>query len=64
MMKFKYLNKTEHAEFTEYAQETDPPEIEDWSLYHPICRAVWRERGFKPQKCEFQYEGATIIGKI
>jgi hypothetical protein len=45
IMEFKHLSPDEAERFREYARKNDPPAIEDWLIYHPICREVWIERG-------------------
>lgn len=44
---FKELTEEEEQQFAEYARANDP-EMGGWPIYHPACRKVWRERGFKP----------------
>ena len=45
---FRDLGDDEEAEFEEYAAKNDPPEIEKWNIYHPVCRRVWLARGITP----------------
>ena len=45
---FKVLSATEEEEFREYARENDPPKMEDWECYHPVCREEWVKRGLMP----------------
>lgn len=44
---FRPLSEEEMASFKQYALEHDP-DNEDWSIYHPVCRAVWWACGKKP----------------
>ena len=48
MIPFRKLTEVESAEFIKYAQENDPPDLNKWELYHPICRATWVARGIVP----------------
>jgi hypothetical protein len=45
---FRELTPEEEKGFADYARENDPPDMAKWEIYHPACRKVWRERGFKP----------------
>ena len=45
---FRELTATEAEQFRKYAGETDPPNLESWFVYHPVCRAVWTSRGIVP----------------
>lgn len=45
-MYFRDLNEAETLEFQQYA-ETHDPDMEKWDIYHPVCRAIWEQRGFK-----------------
>jgi hypothetical protein len=47
-MIFRELSEEEVQEFQDYAREHDPEEGK-WSIYHPVCREVWVERGFDPE---------------
>lgn len=44
---FKSLDDDEEELFKKHARENDP-QPENWLIYHPVCRAVWRERGLGP----------------
>jgi hypothetical protein len=46
-MLFKVLNPEEEKEFREYAQENDPPDLQSWDIYHPVCREEWEKRGIQ-----------------
>lgn len=46
---FRTLTPEEESAFAEHARLTDP-NMDQWELFHPACRKVWRERGFAPQK--------------
>ena len=48
VMEFKYLFPAEEEKFREYAQKNDPPAMEDWYIYHPVCREEWVKRGISP----------------
>ena len=41
------LTDEEEEEFREYARTHDPL-AGSWVIYHPVCRKVWRDRGFGP----------------
>lgn len=43
---FRGLSATEVKEFQAYASTSDPAS-DDWSVYHPVCREIWTERGLK-----------------
>ena len=49
-MVYRELTPQEEIEFRDYAQVNDPPSIDDWEIYHPVCREVWMERGIYPYK--------------
>ena len=49
IMEFKYLFPAEEAKFRAYAQKNDPPSMEDWYIYHPVCREEWVLRGISPE---------------
>ena len=51
---FKELTPEEELETREYARDTDPPNLEHWEIYHPVCREEWMKRGIKPP---FEGEG-------
>ena len=52
IMIFKVLTKEEEKQFRAYAQENDPPDMNNWFIYHPVCREEWIMRGIIPQKEE------------
>ena len=64
MMSFKLLSPEEEQDFRKYAQENDPDNLEDWGIYHPICRDEWRKRGFKHDSCWYYFEGSTTMARI
>jgi hypothetical protein len=41
-MLFRSLNKVEVQKFYDYARNNPPPQVDDWTITHPICRATWR----------------------
>ena len=45
---FKKLTAQEEMQFRKYAQENNPPDLNDWEIYHPICREEWIKRGIQP----------------
>ena len=45
-MYFIELTPEEEVEFIKYANENDP-DMDKWDVYHPVCRKVWEERGFR-----------------
>ena len=45
---FRSLSDSEEAQFRQYAQEHDPTNLADWSIYHPVCREEWEKRGIRP----------------
>lgn len=47
-MLFKTLTPEETHAFEQYARDNDPPDLANWTLYHPVCRAVWTARGIGP----------------
>ena len=55
-MTFKNLSYSEEMAARKYARENDPV-MEDWGLYHPVCRKEWRSRGFCPEPIWYQIEG-------
>ena len=42
MFPFRDLTKEETEEFQEHARNALPGRS-DWSMFHPVCRAVWWE---------------------
>ena len=42
------LDDQEEAKFRKYAQDNDPPNLESWEAYHPVCREEWIKRGIEP----------------
>jgi hypothetical protein len=54
-VRFRELSQEEEQEFREYAIENDPPKLEHWECYHPVCRDEWQKRGIKPP-----YTGESI----
>ncbi len=52
MTAFKALSAEETRAFQEYASTTDPENLERWSIYHPVWRAVWLQRGIGPYRCD------------
>ena len=61
-MRFKELTPEEEQDFRQHAQENDPDKLEDWGIYHPVCREEWIKRGFQHEPCEYtiQNDGATM----
>ena len=49
-MMFKRLTVEEEKQFRAYAQENDPPDMNSWFIYHPVCREEWIKRGIIPQE--------------
>ena len=45
---FRDLSYEEEAEFRQWARENDPPNLERWEIYHPVCREEWMRRGIRP----------------
>ena len=45
---FRELPEEDIERFETYARENDP-DLAKWDLYHPVCRRVWLERGFRPE---------------
>ena len=52
---FRKLDAAEEEDFRQYAREEDPPNLAQWSVYHPVCRDEWYKRGIRPP-----FEGAGI----
>jgi len=48
-MVFRVLTPEEEEVFRQYADVTDPEDMVDWELYHPVCREVWIRRGVGPK---------------
>ena len=47
-MLFRELSQEEEKEFRDYAKKTDPPNLDKWEIYHPVCREEWLKRGITP----------------
>jgi hypothetical protein len=45
---FRSLTAAEVIRFQEYARTHDPTGSA-WTLCHPVCVEIWRERGFTPE---------------
>ncbi len=45
---FSSLTDDDEAEFRKWAQENDPPNMDQWDAYHPVCRDEWTKRGIGP----------------
>lgn len=45
---FKTLTPAEDAAFRDYARTNDPPDVDKWEVYHPVCREEWTKRGIGP----------------
>jgi len=45
---FRSLNSLEEEEFRQYAKNNDPPDMDSWETYHPVCREEWKKRGISP----------------
>lgn len=45
---FQSLSDEKEKDFRDYARETDPPKLENWVAYHPVCRQTWIERDIMP----------------
>jgi hypothetical protein len=56
---FRPLTATERAQFEQHARETDPPRMDSWQVFHPVCRAVWMARGLCPDDVRIARENAT-----
>jgi hypothetical protein len=52
---FRDLSPEEEQEFRQWARENDPPNLQSWEIYHPVCRDEWMKRGIKPP-----FDGAGI----
>jgi hypothetical protein len=48
-MIFRELSSEEEVTFRVYAELNDPPDLDSWELYHPVCREVWTRRGVGPK---------------
>jgi len=44
-MLFKNLDAQEEQDFRQWAIDNDPPNLENWVVYHPVCREEWEKRG-------------------
>ncbi len=53
---FRYLTPREVEEFREYARKNDPPRLDSWYAYHPICREEWEKRGIHPPQDVIDHE--------
>lgn len=62
-MMFRQLNEKESKEFQQWARENDP-DMDKWEIYHPVCRAIWMERGFFPKTRDEILEHMTEKIKI
>lgn len=50
---FRSLTDDEEEEFKQSARDNDPaPRPWGWDMYHPVCRAVWSERGLEETREE------------
>lgn len=47
-MIFRTLSPEEEEEFRQYARDNNPPDLNKWDIYHPVCRDEWRKRGIFP----------------
>lgn len=47
-MIFRKLTKDEEQEFRQWARGHDPPNMDHWEIYHPVCREEWMKRGIDP----------------
>lgn len=47
---FQKIKPEKERELRQYAQKNDPPNIENWNAYHPVCREEWLKRGIHPPK--------------
>jgi hypothetical protein len=45
---FRALSPAEIEEFIAYAR-THEPDLAQWGIYHPVCRAEWIRLGKGPQ---------------
>ena len=45
---FLKLSEAEEKKFRDFAIKNDPPYMDNWYIYHPICREEWEKRGFRP----------------
>lgn len=44
---FRHIGAEEY-EFRRWAKENDPPNLDNWTAYHPVCRDEWLKRGLRP----------------
>lgn len=51
---FRVLDDGQAEEFISYALQNDPPDMDQWEVYHPLCRQVWTWIGKGPS------DGAVI----
>jgi len=54
-MLFRELSAVEENKFRQWAKTNDPPHLDRWTIYHPICRDEWIKRGIRPP-----FEGVGI----
>lgn len=45
---FRSLTLQEVNESRQYARDNDPPHLDRWYIYHPVCRDEWMKRGIQP----------------
>lgn len=42
---FNHLTDEQEEYFRRWARENNPPNMQNWAVYHPVCRDEWRRRG-------------------
>jgi hypothetical protein len=47
---FRELSDAEETCFRLFALFNPPENLSHWEAYHPVCRAVWINQGFQPEK--------------
>ena len=47
---FQILDEEKEKDYREWARENDPPNMENWMVYHPVCREEWEKRGITKNK--------------
>ena len=52
---FRTLTDQEEAEYRAYARDNDPPNLENWNVYHPVCQGEWLRRGIHPPIDSYRY---------
>ena len=52
-VEFRVLSQEEEQDFRQWARENDPPRLDRWNIYHPVCREEWVLRGIKPVSMQY-----------